>query len=145
MPQFDASKYFSLIFWFFVCFSYLIYFIKNKLIPKMDNALQERFFKIEKEKTKIETIKKEIEEISRSQSLKIQTAQLEVDDLIDKAKKEIDRDKQEKLERLELETQDRILEFDHELKWQIQEIKHQFERDLASYLDDLKKKIIAEK
>ena len=94
MPQLDISTYSSQIFWFFLCFGFLILFIKNKLIPKIDLII------------------------------------------------EINADREIKIQRLNLETQAHLTEFQHQLKWQMQEAKHRYEDDLKSYLKEIQSKIV---
>ncbi len=142
MPQFDPSTYSSQIFWFFLCFGFLVFFIKKTLIPKIDQILENRYFKIQAEKKKIENLTKEIESLKVQNQKQIDQALQEVEELVEKTRKEINDDKGLKIQRLNLEIQARMTEFDHQLKWQMQEAKHRYENDLKSYLKELQSKIV---
>jgi F-type H+-transporting ATPase subunit b len=142
MPQFDPSTYSSQIFWFFVCFCFLVFFIKNKLIPKIDAIFENRYFKLQAEKKKIDDLIKEIEGIKVQNQKQIEQAHEDVENLIEKTRKEINQDKDLKVQRLNLEIQAHMTEFDNQLKWQMQEAKHRYEDDLKSYLKELQVKIV---
>ncbi len=78
MPQFDASFYFSQLFWLFLCLALLVIVFKKVFIPRMNNIISKRDEYIDRYaknteslSCEIKTLEEQINNIKRDEAVKV--------------------------------------------------------------------------
>lgn len=126
MPQFDSTTFASQIFWFVICFLFLILAMIKYILPRLDLTIETRIKKIQQDHESAGDLQAKIDQLNDENNKNLMNAHREANELVHFNLRELERLKAEKLQELSL----KMSHFQHEIQEEFLNQKQQIEQDI---------------